>query len=126
MPTDDSGGLYTPVNLGGLLARIAETADGGARSEIWSGKAWVPSDGATDCGEIMAGTPASDAFLARKGVPLEEKIGSSKAKVVLAAHAALVAERVEPGWKLRKWLWVMIILSLSLFVTFVVAISPWK
>ena len=63
------GGMSTPVNLGGLLARIADTADGGARSEIWSGTAWVPSNGATDCGEIMAGTPASDSFMDRKGVP---------------------------------------------------------
>ena len=122
MPTDDS--LYAPRNLGGLLARIAPTPDGGARTEVWTGDAWEPSRGATDAAEIMAGTPASDAFLARKGVPLGEKIGSSKAKVVLAALAALAAERVVPGWKLPKWLWVMFILSLA--VTIVVAIYPWK
>ena len=123
MPTDDS--FYAPRNLGGLLARIAETPDGGAIIEVWTGDNWEPSPpGAVDFAEIMAARPASDEFLARKGVPLGEKIGSSKAKVVLAALAALAAERVVPGWKLPKWLWVMFILSLA--VTIVVAIYPWK
>ena len=118
-------GLYAPRNLGGVLARIAETPDGGARIEVWVGDKWEPPPpGAVSFGEIMAARPASDEFLARKGVPLGEKIGSSKAKVVLAALAALAAERVVPGWKLPKWLWVMFILSLA--VTIVVAIYPWK
>ena len=108
-----------------MLARIAETPDGGARIEVWVGDKWEPPPpGAVSFGEIMAARPASDEFLARKGVPLGEKIGSSKAKVVLAALAALAAERVVPGWKLPKWLWVMFILSLA--VTIVVAIYPWK
>ena len=118
-------GLYALRNLGGVLARIAETPDGGARIEVWVGDKWEPPPpGAVSFGEIMAARPASDEFLARKGVPLGEKIGSSKAKVVLAALAALAAERVVPGWKLPKWLWVMFILSLA--VTIVVAIYPWK
>jgi len=118
-------GLYALRNLGGVLARIAEIPDGGARIEVWVGDKWEPPPpGAVSFGEIMAARPASDEFLARKGVPLGEKIGSSKAKVVLAALAALAAERVVPGWKLPKWLWVMFILSLA--VTIVVAIYPWK
>ena len=123
MPTDDS--FYAPRNLGGVLARIAETPDGGAIIEVWVGDKWEPPPpGTVDFAEIMAARPASDAVLARKGVPLGEKIRSSKAKVVLAALAALAAERVVPGWKLPKWLWVMFILSLA--VTIVVAIYPWK
>ena len=123
MPTDDS--LYTPRNLGGVLARIAETPDGGAIIEAWTGDNWEPPPpGAVSFGEIMAARPASDEFLARNGVPSEEETGSSKAKVVLAALAALAAERLVPGWKLPKWLWVMFILSLA--VTIVVAIYPWK
>ena len=123
MPTDDS--LYAPRNLGGVLARIAETPDGGARIEVWVGDKWEPPPpGTVDFSEIMAARSASDEFLARNGVPSEEETGSSKAKVVLAALAALAAERVVPGWKLPKWLWVMFILSLA--VTIVVAIYPWK
>ena len=67
MSSDEA--LYVPRNLGGLLARIAPTPDGGARSEVWTGDAWEPSGDATDFAEIMAARPASDAILARKGVP---------------------------------------------------------
>ena len=68
MPTDDS--LYTPRNLGGMLARIAETPDGGAIIEVWTGDNWEPPPpGAVSFGEIMGARPASDAILARAGVP---------------------------------------------------------
>jgi hypothetical protein len=30
-------GLNAPRNLGGVLARIVETPDGGARIEVWTG-----------------------------------------------------------------------------------------
>ena len=67
MPTDDS--LYTPRNLGGVLARIAETPDGGARIEVWAGDNWEPPPpGAVSFGEIMGARPASDAILARADV----------------------------------------------------------
>ena len=121
MPTDDS--LYTPRNLGGVLARIAETPDGGARIEVWVGDKWEPPPpGTVDFAEIMAARPASDAFLARKGVP-----SGCPADVTIISTGEsddLAAERVMPGWKLPKWLWVMFILSLA--VTIVVAIYPWK
>ena len=59
-------GLYAPRNLGGVLARIAETPDGGARIEVWTGGNWEPPPpGAVDFAEIMAARPASDAILAR-------------------------------------------------------------
>ena len=68
MPTADS--LYAPRNLGGLLARIAETPDGGAIIEVWTGDNWKPPPpGAVSFGEIMSARPASDAILARAGVP---------------------------------------------------------
>ena len=121
MPTDDS--LYTPRNLGGVLARIAETPDGGAIIEVWTGDNWEPPPpGAVDFAEIMAARPASDAILARKGVPS----GCPADVIIIDAGGPddLAAERVVPGWKLPKWLWVMFILSLA--VTIVVAIYPWK
>ena len=62
-------GLNAPRNLGGVLARIAPTPDGGARTEVWTGDAWEPSGDATDAAEIMGARPASDAILARAGVP---------------------------------------------------------
>ena len=63
-------GLNAPRNLGGVLARIAETSDGGAIIEVWVGDKWEPPPpGTVDFAEIMAARPASDAFLARKGVP---------------------------------------------------------
>ena len=121
MPTDDS--LYAPRNLGGVLARIAETPDGGARIEVWVGDKWEPPPpGTVDFAEIMAARPASDAILARKGVP-----SGCPADVTIISTGEsddLAAERVMPGWKLPKWLWVMFILSLA--VTIVVAIYPWK
>lgn len=68
MPTDDS--LYALRNLGGVLARIAETPDGGARIEVWTGDNWEPPPpDVTSFGEIMGARPASDAILARAGVP---------------------------------------------------------
>ena len=74
MPTDDS--LYTPRNLGRVLAKIAETPDGGAIIEGRTGDNWEPSPpGAVDFAEIMAARPASDAILARNGVPSGEEIG---------------------------------------------------
>jgi len=58
MPTDDS--LYTPRNLGGMLARIAETPDGGAIIEVWTGDNWEPPPpGAVSFGEIMAARTTS-------------------------------------------------------------------
>ena len=63
-------GLNAPRNLGGVLARIAETPDGGARIEVWTGDNWEPPPpGAVSFGEIMGARPASDAILARAGVP---------------------------------------------------------
>ena len=68
MPTDDS--LYAPRNLGGVLARIAETPDGGARIEVWVGdNLEPPPPGVISAGEIMGARPASDAILARASVP---------------------------------------------------------
>ena len=62
-------GLYAPRNLGGVLARISETPDGGARIEVWVGDKWEPPPpGAVSFGEIMGARPASDAILARNGI----------------------------------------------------------
>ena len=67
MPTNDS--LYAPRNLGGVLARIAETPDGGAIIEVWTGDNWEPPPpGAVSFGEIMGARPTSDAILARNGI----------------------------------------------------------
>ena len=121
MPTDDS--LYAPRNLGGVLARIAETPDGGARVEVWVGDNWEPPPpGAVDFAEIMAARPASDAILARKGVP--SGCPADVTIITTGESDDLAAERVMPGWNLPKWLWVVFILSLA--VTVVVAIYPWK
>ena len=77
MPTDDS--FYAPRNLGGVLARIAETPDGGAIIEVWVGDKWEPPPpGAVSFGEIMGARPASDEFLTRKGVPSGEEIGGEQ------------------------------------------------
>lgn len=63
-------GLNAPRNLGGVLARIAETPDGGAIIEVWTGDNWEPPPpGVTSFGEIMGARQASDAILARAGVP---------------------------------------------------------
>ena len=53
-------GLNAPRNLGGVLARIAETPDGGAIIEVWTGDNWEPPPpGAVSFGEIMAARTTS-------------------------------------------------------------------
>ena len=68
MPANE--GLYAPRNLGGVLARIAETPGGGAKIEVWTGDNWEPPPpGVTSFGEIMGARPASDTIFSRNSVP---------------------------------------------------------
>ena len=58
--------IFIPRNVGGLIARLAKTDDGGAEVVGWLDGAWRPID--FPAGEVLAAPVVTNAALAELGI----------------------------------------------------------